>query len=410
MEHKKKIMLIPPIVLPIPAVGGGAVEQLVTHLLDENEIQQKVEFVVVAKYHPDAEKKEYKHSKIYYIDDEDSPHEELFHIKKKYKLYLLGRKVFKNHLTIKFFPQDIHYMDFFMYQCYRIAKKEKVNFVVNENRWNSDVFDIFNYKLGRDRVFYHLHYTREEDIATRKIISNSISISNYVRENWVVNSEIKGKNVVLYNGIDIAPFKETFGKQKCLELRSKMRLTEKDFVVIFCGRIIPEKGVEQLLNAFEKLEKINFQVKLVMIGSVGFSEGTVTDFSERIVKKATELSNVRYLGYISNKEMPKYYAAADIQIVPSVWQEGAGLVTVEGMASGLPLIVTRSGGMIEYVDSECSVQLAIDDKLSDHIVEAILELAEHPERCKSMSKYGRDRAELYTKEKYYTEFVNIFQY
>ena len=68
---KKKIMLISPTALPIPAVGGGAIETLITNLLDQNEIEQQVEFIVTSKYDEEAEKIHYKHSKIYYFKGDE---------------------------------------------------------------------------------------------------------------------------------------------------------------------------------------------------------------------------------------------------------------------------------------------------------------------------------------------------
>ena len=66
-------------------------------------------------------------------------------------------------------------------------------------------------------------------------------------------------------------------------------------------------------------------------------------------------NQVIHVGYINNDELYKYYQIADMQAVPSMWEEAAGLVAIEGMASGLPLVVTRSGGMVEYVDEKCAL-------------------------------------------------------
>lgn len=56
-----------------------------------------------------------------------------------------------------------------------------------------------------------------------------------------------------------------------------------------------------------------------------------------------------------------------MQVVPSIWQEGAGLVAVEGMAAGLPLIITQSGGMVEYVNSDAAIQVPIDKELPHNL-------------------------------------------
>ena len=68
MVKKNTILLIPPSELPIPAVGGGAIEQLITSLLRINEKEGKVRFIVISKHDIEAEKIVYKNSKIYYFE------------------------------------------------------------------------------------------------------------------------------------------------------------------------------------------------------------------------------------------------------------------------------------------------------------------------------------------------------
>ena len=56
--------------LPIPAVGGGAIETLITNLIEENELQQLVELIIISKNDEKAKRKKYHHTKIYYFEDE----------------------------------------------------------------------------------------------------------------------------------------------------------------------------------------------------------------------------------------------------------------------------------------------------------------------------------------------------
>ena len=62
----KKILLIPPLNYPVPAVQGGAVEQLITFLLEQNEKYKLTKFIVISKYNKRAKKIKYKHSKVYF--------------------------------------------------------------------------------------------------------------------------------------------------------------------------------------------------------------------------------------------------------------------------------------------------------------------------------------------------------
>ena len=70
---------------------------------------------------------------------------------------------------------------------------------------------------------------------------------------------------------------------------------------------------------------------------------------------------MKFTGYIENQKLYRYYQSADIQVIPSLWEEAAGLIAIEGMLSGLPLIITKSGGMIEYAPSNVAVWIDRDN-------------------------------------------------
>ena len=145
----------------------------------------------------------------------------------------------------------------------------------------------------------------------------------------------------------------------------------------------------------------------MLIGSFYYSLNKDDEFSRNIVERAKKMDNVTYLGYIPNSELQDYYSISDIQVVPSTWQEGAGLVALEGMASGLPLIITDSGGMVEYVNDDCAIKLPIDDNLPQNLSENIINLANEKQLRKMMSEAGKNRAAIFDKEMYYNNFVGI---
>lgn len=71
---------------------------------------------------------------------------------------------------------------------------------------------------------------------------------------------------------------------------------------------------------------------------------------------------VVFVGYVQQENIPKYYNAADIAIMPSMWEEPAGLTMIEALCCGANLITTNSGGIPEYV-SEYAIVLEKDDNL-----------------------------------------------
>ena len=376
--------------LPVPSVGGGAVQQLITNLLNVNEEKKKVKFIVTSCYDARASKIKFSYSKVYYFKNRI--------IRSPKSIYLLIRCIFwhignlirgKKITSLKRDP-----IGFYTFQHRYIAKKEKVDVVVLENVPNSEVYASLKDIVGEDNVYNHLHWVRVGKMSERQAIPNSISISEYVKNEWVKEAPNIGKNYVLYNCIDVEKFSHDLYDRKIK--RKELKIEDNDIIVLFCGRLLSVKGVNELLNAFEMID--NKRIKLILIGSANYSSSFETDFSRQIVDKAKRMNNVIYLGYVPNELLPEYYASADILAVPSVWEEGAGLVAIEGMASGLPLVITQSGGMVEYVNDECAIKLPIDSELSNNLEKAIIELAENASLREKMGEAGKKRALNYSSE------------
>lgn len=407
MSNKRVCMLIPQLLLPIPDVQGGAVETLITNLLDENENENRVRFVVISKYNKEASEKQYKNSKIYYFDNNQYVGKSKIFIKILWLLYKSIMHVIQNKITYKLFACNYHVVDYVTFQYLCIAKKEKVDFVSIEADENEYELSAFNKLIGKHRVYNHIHYTRRENLASRRLIPNSICISKYVKNEWAKSDTVKGDNKVLYNGISLDGYDSTKSDIYRNDVRNKLGIKETDILVVFCGRIMKVKGVEQLLDAFSRIDNPN--IKLLLIGSAPAGNKGYREFAEKTIEKANNMNNVICLGYVDNHILPMYYSASDIMVIPSICQEGAGLVAVEGMASGLPLIITESGGMVEYVNDSCAIKLPIDDNLPVSLAKEILKLSKDRQLRENMGKCGRERAKLFSKSQYYKDFINIIE-
>ncbi len=124
------------------------------------------------------------------------------------------------------------------------------------------------------------------------------------------------------------------GKKK--ELKKELGIKSK-YVVLYVGRLTKEKGLFTLLKAFKKISSSYDNVTLLIVG-----EGRLRDTLENFTGKK-EIDNVRFEGFIKNKKLPRYYAIADIFVLPSR-NEPWGVVTTEAMACALPLILSDKVG------------------------------------------------------------------
>ena len=197
-------------------------------------------------------------------------------------------------------------------------------------------------------------------------------------------------------------------------LREKLGFDKEDFVVLFCGRTSPEKGVHQLLAAMANIP--DEQVKLLVVGSPFFGAKDRSDYAEGLQKQAETLGGrVKFAGFVPNPELPAYYRMANAACFPALWQEPAGITAIEAMACGCPVIATASGGLPEYLEGSGAVILPQSEVWEDQqlrgvpgvpplektIAEAILALKADPARAAAMAKAGREAAGRYSPEAYY---------
>lgn len=127
--------------------------------------------------------------------------------------------------------------------------------------------------------------------------------------------------------------------------RKKLGFPASGFIILFVGRFIIDKGVDMVLNAAGKLPHPAF---FVLAGS-GSLEKDVHNY-------ATHRQNVRFVGVITRENLPFYYSAADVCVIPSkiserIYTEGIPRVMVESFSCGTPVVSTSAGGLKTYINT-----------------------------------------------------------
>jgi len=403
----KKILIIAPQFKPIPANFGG-VEGLITDLINENEIQKKCHFYIVSKRPNVPITNGFAFTKIIYTGGSlknNSIHRKYFF---RWVILKALRKIVHNRITNKIIRDKkygIFEDNYFGYYCSKIALKIKPNSII-----------VFGYdkihhlwplikRNGNDNVFYHLHYCRSEDLKIRNLIPNTIATSKYVFNKWNKTHIIGEKSCVIHHGVDFKKFKHDFNKELISKKRRELGFSEKDFVVIFTGRLRPGKGILELLDAYDYID--DSHIKLLMLGDFDRKSKYEESYELKVIDKINKNKNIVWLGFIPNDQLSLYYSCSNAQVAPTIYEEAAGLVTIEGMLAGLPIIITKSGGMPEYVDDECSIKLDIDSNLSKNIALSIVELARKPDLCKKMSCLSKKCASKFTITNYYNNLLSF---
>ena len=189
------------------------------------------------------------------------------------------------------------------------------------------------------------------------------------------------KNIeVIPVGIDIKRFNAD------IKSNTKKKLGITGSMIFTVKRLVPRAGLEYLLHAVPELIKKHPDTKFV-VGGTGI-------LVEHLEKKVIDLGiqeNVVLSGFISSEELPEYYSACDLFVLPSLY-EGFGIVYLEAMSSGKPVVATDSGATREVViDGKTGILVPPRD--SKKLGDAISHLLDNPRLMRDMGGNGRKRVE-----------------
>ena len=402
---KPKLFLVPPPSLPIPATRGGAVEGLITQLIRENEVQQRLDLVCVSVPHEAAQEQAalYPHTRIYYL-----PHKD-------------GRGLWGPVCGMMRRLNQPAPLDPWFNRVAKLVKEENPDLVIGEGGNLLELAQISR-QVGRDRMLAHLHMQTQCTPQMESVYGGIIAISRYVAEQWKPTRPMAIH--LIPNCVDVARFCPGGKpeKAKAQELRTKLGFTKEDFVVLFCGRICPEKGIHRLVEAVRLCQ--DPAVKLLVIGTPFFDEENDSAFFAQLRQSAADLQaqgRIVFTGFLQNDAIPDYYRAADAACFPALWDEPAGITAIEAMACGCPIIAARSGGMPEYLEGVGALMIDRDEivygtltaprpetkPMAEAIADAIHYLRIHPRIRARIGKAGVERAQAFSRQAYYEYFCRL---
>mgnify|MGYP002621235978 CR=1 FL=1 len=246
--------------------------------------------------------------------------------------------------------------------------------------------------------------------AADRILVNSHWLSRTVAE---MVPEAAGKLRVVHLGVDIDRFRppsDPDSEARRQRLRQARGWTNRT-VVLFMGRLIPRKGVHHLLAILPKLAEAHPDVLLVIVGSPFYGSHRETPYSRRLKKMARAvMRHAAFVPYVPYTKVPDWFLAADIAVVPSKPGEAFGLVNVEAMASGLPVVASRVGGIVEVVEDGVTGYLVDPANIEAELRERIGALIRDPELRRRMGAAGRKRVEeKFTWERTAETWMELFE-
>ncbi|OGL43509.1 MAG: hypothetical protein A2W05_09540 [Candidatus Schekmanbacteria bacterium RBG_16_38_10] len=253
--------------------------------------------------------------------------------------------------------------------------------------------------------FTHI-FDKRSEFARRKSFSKIdrfICISGTARKNLEYEGIESSKIDVVHNSVDLSFFSPG---QKDIKLMDKLKISRADRVILFVGKLTSWKNPFTLLYAAKILKENGLPAKVVLAGQ-GAQKSNL--------QKTTELlrlsENIIFLNFIENTEINKYYRLADVFVMPSMttitWEDQFPFAVVEAMASGLPVVVTNSGGMPELVGSAGRIYSQGNyGELAMHLGEILT----NEQLKSSMAVNSRQRAEeMFNNKKNSMKIYSVFQ-
>jgi len=175
-----------------------------------------------------------------------------------------------------------------------------------------------------------------------------LPVSNCLKTFLATERGLTSRMTVLNDAIDPQFYKPSLSTEA-----AKVALGLSDYnVLLFVGRKCPQKGPEVLINAMPEILKHYPKTKAIFLGPDYYFGSSSSNYTAGLLTRAKELnvrSSLIFKQYVTDEELKLHYTAADIFICPSVWAEPFGLVLLEAMSYGKPVVASKVGAIPEIV-------------------------------------------------------------
>lgn len=254
-----------------------------------------------------------------------------------------------------------------------------------------------------DRLLYKLG-EKLHNLIIKEVLNFSsviISPSKHVITQSTLLYKYRDKIIVLPNGINLKDFEIPYSKEEC---RKRLGIHNAENIILFVGVLRAFKGVDILIRAMQLIVKEIQNTQLMIVG-----EGEMRVELEKLTKKLGLERNIVFTGFINETLKPIYYKAADIFCLPSVTtQEIFGIVNLEAMACGVPIVASRIGGIPDVVKNGKN-GLLVPPKDHNALANAIIYLLKNEDIRQKMGREGKKIVKGYTWEKITEAMETVYE-
>lgn len=229
-------------------------------------------------------------------------------------------------------------------------------------------------------------HTRYPRTLPRKYLQVSRGLASFRRADLAISYSAAVDRHLAANGLQrrtVIPFFPTVPVSGAPVAVSERR-------VLFAGRVDHTKGVDVLIEAISRID-----AELVICG-----EGRHLAAMQRLAEQLGVAQRVRFAGWLSSEQLAQEIAATTLVAMPSLWPEPFGLVGLEALAAGRPVVASATGGIVDWLH-EGVTGLGVAPGDASALARGLAALLDDPAQCRAMGRAGRELvAERFTKRRH----------
>lgn len=379
----KKVLMFAGPFHPIPPIKGAAVETWMYEVLKRLIHFESHIVSIGSMYYPE---REYKDGVYFYRINFSPLYKRVFQKMTKLDPLSYPKRVLKIINETK--PDIVH--------------------VHNTYKWALPVIE----RLDKN-VKVVLHFHNEINIDKEISVDAFIGCSQFIVDVHKKNNKLKAKHYkCIYNGVDLSMYRPYWEFPDLRRsVRERFKIKEDEFIVLFVGRVSPEKGVEHFIDTAIKLRDFK-DIRFFVVGEIS-KKGGRADYAKEILKRAEQYKNkIIFTDVLPSVKKPFVYYMGDVVFSPSNFEEPFSMVNIEAMATGLPVITRAKGGVKEYIKNEINGFFVREDKIVENASELIINLYKNETFRRKIGENARDTVKkfdwLYISEeleKFYMEIL-----
>ena len=240
---------------------------------------------------------------------------------------------------------------------------------------------------GRRKSIIEKMLMKKAVTGAKSVISNSYYLGRQLEKTLGIS--ITDKQTVIWNGIHL----EKYDPDEAITTNN---------TIVSVGRFVYKKGFDVLVDAFSRMKKQCPDARLILVG-----DGTERAKCEQLAEKLGILDSIVFLGLVDNKMIPSVMKQGRFFVLPSR-NEPFGIVVLEAMALGIPVIATDSGGVTEILDGGkfgCLIPTEDPDKMA----ECMIRFYEDDAQLEELREKGLDRVKQFSMERVVSQYDQIIK-